>query len=78
MYNSIPEINSGLIEIVNVQRIPGERTKAVFRATPGNEHLDVYGAIIGHDSSRINLIISEPKFWCKSGWYGKIRRYCLH
>ncbi|WP_427909824.1 transcription termination/antitermination protein NusA [Mycoplasmopsis bovis] len=62
LYNNIPEINSGLIEIVNVQRIPGERTKAVFRATPGNEHLDVYGAIIGHDSSRINLIISELNF----------------
>lgn len=62
LYNNIPEINSGLIEIVNVQRIPGERTKAVFRVTPGNEHLDVYGAIIGHDSSRINLIISELNF----------------
>ncbi|QYR08844.1 transcription termination/antitermination protein NusA [Mycoplasmopsis agalactiae] len=59
LYNNIPEISSGLIEIVNVQRIPGERTKAVFKASAGNEHLDVYGAIIGQDSSRINLIISE-------------------
>ncbi|MBZ4204206.1 NusA N-terminal domain-containing protein [Mycoplasma tauri] len=59
LFKNIPEIANGQIEIVNIIRSPGERTKAVFRATEGNENIDVYGAIIGQNSSRINLIFND-------------------
>lgn len=55
---SIPEINEGLIKIVKIERIPGERTKVLVEAVD-NVLTNVQGAIMGQDSSRINTIISE-------------------
>ncbi|WP_029513693.1 transcription termination/antitermination protein NusA [Mycoplasmopsis primatum] len=56
---NIPEIANGLIEIVRIQRVPGERTKVVFKPTASNEDIDVYGSIMGVNSSRINTIVNE-------------------
>ncbi|QSF13565.1 NusA N-terminal domain-containing protein [Mycoplasma sp. Mirounga ES2805-ORL] len=60
--NSIPEINQGLIEIVNLVRQPGERSKvAVKKTNLSSADFDVYGAIIGPNASRIESIISQLK-----------------
>ncbi|MGL4343485.1 MAG: NusA N-terminal domain-containing protein [Metamycoplasmataceae bacterium] len=53
----IPEIQSGIIEIVSIARIPGIRSKISFKQSP--EHLgqlDVLGCVIGDRGSRINAI----------------------
>ncbi|WP_412031775.1 transcription termination factor NusA [Metamycoplasma buccale] len=50
----IPELESGIIEVVSIARIPGERAKILIKksdnAPVGIEEL---GAIIGHNSERI-------------------------
>lgn len=55
--NEIPEISQGLIEVVDVQRIGGERTKVSVRAT-SNYDLDPVSSIIGVNGKRI-LAISD-------------------
>ncbi|WP_338822682.1 NusA N-terminal domain-containing protein [Mycoplasmopsis felifaucium] len=57
--NSIPEIYDGLISISTMERIPGERTKVVFESNAGLSYDEIYGAIMGKDSSRIQTIIAE-------------------
>ncbi|BAW18229.1 transcription elongation protein NusA [Mycoplasmopsis bovigenitalium] len=60
---NIPEINDGIIEIVNVVRQPGERTKVSFKLGKfAPENFDIFGAIIGPSGQRImglNKIIGE-------------------
>lgn len=53
----IPEIADGTIEIVNVSRIAGERTKIAARSK--NPNVDPVGAIIGAQGARINTIVSK-------------------
>ena len=53
----IPEVASGVVEIKNVIREAGSRTKvAVYSSDP---NIDPVGACIGNHSMRINNIISE-------------------
>ncbi|MBU4689560.1 hypothetical protein [Mycoplasma zalophidermidis] len=57
---SIPEINEGIIEIVETVRQPGERTKVAFKASllaPAD--FDVFGSIIGPNGQRITAINQE-------------------
>lgn len=57
---NIPEISEGLIEIVDIYRKPGERTKvSVKKADKDNLEFDLYGSIIGPNSSRINTIVKQ-------------------
>lgn len=55
--NEVPEIAQGIIEIVNISRIPGERSKVAVRST--NPQVDPVGAIIGSEGSRINSIVEK-------------------
>lgn len=58
--NNIPEIAEGLIEIVNIQRQPGERTKVSFKKSENaTADFDVQGAIIGQNGQRIEAISSS-------------------
>ena len=62
--NEIPEIAEGIIQIVGISRIKGERAKISFRQNPKFEgEIDVLGSIIGPESSRINRIheLSDEK-----------------
>ncbi len=53
----VPEIKSGEIEVKNISREPGYRTKmAVYSSNP---NLDVVGACVGNKGMRINAIINE-------------------
>jgi len=53
----VPEIKTGEIEIKNISREPGYRTKmAVYSSNP---NLDVVGACVGNKGMRINAIINE-------------------
>lgn len=56
-FNSIPEVNKGVVEIKAVGRIAGERTKvAVYSNFPG---IDPVGACIGIGGSRIISVSKE-------------------
>ncbi len=53
----VPEIKSGEIEVKNIVREPGYRTKmAIYTSNP---NLDAVGACVGNRGMRINAIISE-------------------
>ena len=55
--NEIPEIAEGIIQIVAISRIKGERAKIAFRQNPKYPgQVDVIGSIIGPNSSRIGQI----------------------
>ena len=55
----IPEIQSGLIEIKNVAREAGVKTKvAIYTEDP---NVDLIGSCIGRDGVRINAILNELK-----------------
>lgn len=52
--NEVPEISQGIVEIKNIARIPGVRTKiAVYSNDP---NVDPSGACIGHYGSKINNV----------------------
>lgn len=53
----IPEIENGLINIVGISREAGERTKIALASN--DENLDIRGACIGKNGSRINSILKE-------------------
>lgn len=53
----VPEIAQGLVEIVSISRIPGERSKVVVKSS--NENIDAVGAVIGAEGSRINAIVEK-------------------
>lgn len=53
----VPEVQDGTVEIVNISRQPGFRSKVAVRAT--NPSIDPVGAIIGAQGSRINAIVEK-------------------
>lgn len=56
----IPEIANGLIEIVKIERKPGERSKVAIRKTSlAPEELEPVGTIIGVKGDRINAISAK-------------------
>ncbi|MDR1700656.1 MAG: transcription termination factor NusA [Lachnoclostridium sp.] len=53
----VAELQSGVVEVKNVSREPGSRTKiAVYSA---NEDVDPVGACVGMNGSRVNTVVAE-------------------
>lgn len=55
--NQIPEIADGVIRLVDIARIPGERAKISVESR--DEHIDPVGACVGVKGSRIHDIVRE-------------------
>ena len=53
----VPEIADGTVEIVEISRMAGERSKVAVRTT--NENVDPVGAIIGAQGTRISSIVEK-------------------
>lgn len=53
----VPEISEGIIEIVNISRVAGERSKVAVKSN--NPEVDPIGAIIGAGGTRINTIVDK-------------------
>ena len=53
----IPEIGEGIIRLVDIARIPGERAKISVESR--DEHIDPVGACVGVKGSRIHNIVRE-------------------
>jgi N utilization substance protein A len=53
----VPEISEGLIEIVNVAREPGKRTKIAVRTK--DKDIDPVGACVGMRGSRVQSVVQE-------------------
>ena len=53
----IPEIEDGIIEIKNVSRVPGDRSKIVVYSS--DRRIDAVGACVGMRGSRIQSIVRE-------------------
>ena len=53
----VPEIESGEVEIKNIARDAGNRSKVAIHAT--KPHIDALGACVGNRGIRINTIMSE-------------------
>ncbi len=53
----VPEIQSGEVEIKNIVREPGYRTKIAVHSD--NENIDSVGACVGNRGMRVNSIVSE-------------------
>ncbi len=55
----VPEVHDGTVEIKSISREAGSRTKmAVFS---NNEDVDPVGACVGHNGSRVSIIVHELK-----------------
>ncbi|EFF41179.1 transcription termination/antitermination protein NusA [Mycoplasmopsis alligatoris] len=54
--NEVPEIAQGLVEIMNIQRAPGIRSKIAVRKTSVESEVDPISSVIGVNGSRINEI----------------------
>ncbi len=53
----VPEISTGEVEIVNMVREPGYRTKIAIRSS--NPSFDAIGACVGNKGMRVNSIVNE-------------------
>ena len=53
----VPEIEDGIIEIRNVSRIPGDRSKVIVYSS--DRRIDAVGACVGMKGSRIQSIVRE-------------------
>lgn len=53
----VTEIKDGTVEIMNIAREPGSRTKMAVRSN--NPNVDPVGACVGVNGSRVNAIVSE-------------------
>lgn len=53
----VPEIESGSIEITNIAREPGSRTKVAVKTN--DENLDPVGSVVGQRGTRIQSILTE-------------------
>ncbi|MCK5807177.1 MAG: hypothetical protein KAG91_02160, partial [Mycoplasmataceae bacterium] len=53
----VPEIAEGIVEIVNISRMAGTRSKVLVRSN--NENADAVGSIIGAGGSRIKTIVEK-------------------
>ncbi len=54
---NVPEVEEGIVEIVNISRIAGFRSKVAVKSN--NENVDPVGAIIGANGRRIKKIIEK-------------------
>jgi len=57
MASEVPEIDDGIVEIVNAARIPGERAKIALKTEQMN--VDPIGAAVGVKGVRINAVSQE-------------------
>jgi len=57
MASEVPEIDDGLVEIINAARIPGERAKIALKTEQMN--IDPIGAAVGVKGVRINAVSEE-------------------
>ena len=55
--SEVPEIAEGIVEIINISRMAGTRSKVLVRSN--NENADAIGAIIGTGGSRIKAIVEK-------------------
>lgn len=55
--NEVPEIRSGLVEIKNVAREPGQRTKIAIYSSDSS--IDAVGACVGPRGARVNAVVEE-------------------
>lgn len=55
----VPEIFDGVIEIINISRDPGSRTKLSIKTN--NDNVDPLGACVGQNGQRVNAIVNELK-----------------
>ena len=53
----VPEIAEGIVEIKNIAREGGSRTKIAVYSK--NENVDALGACVGQNGYRVNVIVSE-------------------
>ncbi len=53
----VPEVYDGTVEIKNISREAGSRTKLAVHAK--NENVDPVGACVGQNGSRVNVIVNE-------------------
>ena len=53
----VPEINDNIVEIKNISREPGQRTKVAVHTT--DERVDAVGACVGPRGSRVQAIVDE-------------------
>ncbi|ARY91624.1 MULTISPECIES: transcription termination factor NusA [Lacticaseibacillus] len=53
----VPEIFDGTVEIVNIAREPGDRTKIAVRAT--NDAVDAVGTTVGPRGARVQAVVNE-------------------
>ncbi|ACF07524.1 Transcription elongation protein nusA [Metamycoplasma arthritidis] len=62
LYKEVPEIANGLIDIVKIARIPGERAKIAISANEKTPiGVEVVGSVLGENGSRINNVIQQLK-----------------
>jgi len=57
MASEVPEIDDGIVEIINAARIPGERAKIALKTEQMN--IDPIGAAVGVKGVRINAVSQE-------------------
>lgn len=57
---NVPEIKDGIVEIKEIAREAGSRTK--IAVVSNNKHVDAVGACIGKDNSRISAVCKELGF----------------
>lgn len=55
--NEVPEIADGVVEVMNISRVAGSRSKLAVRSKDKN--VDAIGACIGPKKSRISAVVNE-------------------
>ena len=55
--SEIPEVEQGIIEVIEIARIPGFRSKVAVSST--SEDIDATGTLIGPGGSRINAVVDR-------------------
>ncbi|MCK5866853.1 MAG: transcription termination factor NusA [Mycoplasmataceae bacterium] len=55
--SEVPEIAEGIVEVINISRMAGTRSKVLVKSN--NENADAVGAIIGTGGSRIKTIVEK-------------------
>lgn len=57
--SEVPEVHDGVVEIKSISREPGSRTKIAVHSY--NSHVDPVGSCVGHNGSRVSIIVNELK-----------------
>ena len=55
----VPEIHDGIVEIMNIAREPGSRTKISVYSR--DENIEPVGACVGQKGLRVQVIVDEPR-----------------